>query len=159
MHGQRGPKLYAFITSALDGDDRSTSCSDHPFPAEVPRYQTVQGNDRRYGVVTNTVPKPKLTCSYRESNPFRQTVASHSTELPRQRSIPGHAVRTCGRVGKLRALLTSAEDGRDRSAACLTSFLPGEKSAGTQCTGGKPRSRFHKNSSPNDNRTSLYLAA
>jgi len=44
MHKQRGPKLYAFITSALDGDDRSTSCSDRPFPADFPRYQTVYGS-------------------------------------------------------------------------------------------------------------------
>ena len=41
MQKKRGPKFDAFITSALDGDDRSTSCSDHPFPADIPQYQRV----------------------------------------------------------------------------------------------------------------------
>jgi hypothetical protein len=43
MHIQRAPKLYAFLTSALDGGERKTSCSYQLFPAEIPQYQTVWG--------------------------------------------------------------------------------------------------------------------
>jgi hypothetical protein len=49
-------ELYAFLTSALDEDDLSTSNSGQPFPVDITRY---------LGVQMNAVPKTKLTCSYR----------------------------------------------------------------------------------------------